>query len=71
MRYRDNSTAILLITLVVTLLSTASTDAEKLILYRLLADTSIEMPEVITMASVSFYNLFRELKPFFSLATTR
>ena len=52
-RYRDNSTALLLITLVVTMLSTASTDVEKLILYRLLADASIEMPEVITMAYVS------------------
>ncbi len=48
--FRDNSTGLLLITLIVTMLSTASTDIEKLVLYRLIADACMEMPEVVTMA---------------------
>lgn len=46
----DNSTALLLVTLIVTILGQASTDTEKLVLYRLLAEASIEMPEVVAMA---------------------
>lgn len=46
----DNSTALLLITLVVTILNTASSDAEKLVLYRFLAEASVEVPDVVSMA---------------------
>lgn len=47
--YSDNSSAIFLITLVVTALNSAPSDAERLVLYRLLADASSEMPEVLAM----------------------
>lgn len=43
----------MLITLIMTVLSTASSDVEKLVLYRLLADASTEMPEVIGMTYVA------------------
>jgi len=46
----DNSTALLLITLVVTILGQASSDTEKLVLYRLLAEASQETPEVVAMS---------------------
>jgi neurofibromin 1 len=46
----DNSTALLLVTLVVTILNTASSDAEKLVLYRFLAEASVEVPDVVSMA---------------------
>ncbi|KAK4687682.1 neurofibromin 1, partial [Tremellales sp. Uapishka_1] len=46
----DNSTALLLVTLVVTMIGSATSDVEKLILYRFLAEASIEMPEVVAMA---------------------
>ncbi|OCF79181.1 neurofibromin 1 [Kwoniella mangroviensis CBS 8886] len=47
----DNSTALLLISLVVALLNGAGgSDIEKVVLYRLLADASAEMPEVVAMA---------------------
>lgn len=46
----DNSTALLLVTLIVTILGTASTDAEKLVLYRLLAEASQDMPDVVAMS---------------------
>lgn len=46
----DNSSALLLVTLIVTILGTASTDAEKLVLYRLLADASHDIPDVIAMS---------------------
>lgn len=45
----DNSTALLLITLVVTLLHNCGSDVERLVLYRLLAEASVEMPEVLSM----------------------
>lgn len=47
---RDNSSAVLLIALVVTSLNAASTDIERVVLYRLLAAASEEMPEVLSMA---------------------
>jgi neurofibromin 1 len=40
----------LLVTLVVTILNTASSDAEKLVLYRFLAEASVEVPDVVSMA---------------------
>nr|XP_031861450.1 uncharacterized protein CI109_003054 [Kwoniella shandongensis]KAA5528522.1 hypothetical protein CI109_003054 [Kwoniella shandongensis] len=47
----DNSTAVLLISLVVALLNNpGGSDAEKVVLYRMLADASAEMPEVLAMA---------------------
>ncbi|WOO81456.1 Neurofibromin [Vanrija pseudolonga] len=46
----DNSTALLLVTLIVTMLHSASTDTERLVLYRLLAEASIEMPDVVALA---------------------
>jgi neurofibromin 1 len=46
----DNSTALLLITLVTTILQTASSDIEKTVLYRFLAEASVDMPEVVSMA---------------------
>ncbi|WRT69099.1 uncharacterized protein IL334_006083 [Kwoniella shivajii] len=47
----DNSTALLLISLVVALLNgSGGSDIEKVVLYRLLADASSEMPEVVAMA---------------------
>ena len=46
---RDNSTAVLIISLVMSMLITAGTDVEKLVLYRMLADASTEMPEVVNM----------------------
>ncbi|WVW79391.1 hypothetical protein I302_101360 [Kwoniella bestiolae CBS 10118] len=47
----DNSTALLLISLVVALLNgSGGSDTEKVVLYRLLADASAEMPEVVAMA---------------------
>lgn len=46
----DNSSAIFLVTLIVTNLNSAPSDAERLVLYRLLADASAEMPEVLSMA---------------------
>nr|XP_018259204.1 neurofibromin 1 [Kwoniella dejecticola CBS 10117]OBR81362.1 neurofibromin 1 [Kwoniella dejecticola CBS 10117] len=46
----DNSTALLLVSLVVALLSgSGGSDGEKVVLYRLLADASAEMPEVVAM----------------------
>ncbi|WWC73068.1 uncharacterized protein I206_107033 [Kwoniella pini CBS 10737] len=46
----DNSTALLLISLVVALLSgSGGSDGEKVVLYRLLADASTEIPEVVAM----------------------
>ncbi|WWC91180.1 uncharacterized protein L201_006121 [Kwoniella dendrophila CBS 6074] len=46
----DNSTALLLVSLVVALLNgSGGTDSEKVVLYRLLADASAEMPEVVAM----------------------
>jgi neurofibromin 1 len=45
----DNSTAILLMTLVVTMLGQASSDNERLVIYRLLAEASQETPEVVAM----------------------
>ncbi|WWD06786.1 hypothetical protein V865_004881 [Kwoniella europaea PYCC6329] len=47
----DNSTALLLISLVVALLNgSGGSDVEKVVLYRLLADASAEVPEVVAMA---------------------
>ncbi|KAK8844111.1 hypothetical protein IAR55_006905 [Kwoniella newhampshirensis] len=47
----DNSTAVLLTSLIVALLNNpGGSDAEKVMLYRLLADASAEMPEVLAMA---------------------
>jgi neurofibromin 1 len=46
----DNSSAIFVVTIIVTILNSAPSDAERLILYRLLADASSEMPEVLSMA---------------------
>ncbi|WVQ63868.1 uncharacterized protein L199_002024 [Kwoniella botswanensis] len=47
----DNSTALLLISLVVALLNgSGGSDVEKAVLYRLLADASAEVPEVVAMA---------------------
>ncbi|KAL7420982.1 Ras GTPase activating protein ira2 [Cryptotrichosporon argae] len=46
----DNSTGLLLVTLITTILNTAGSDAEKLVLYRLLAEASVEIPEVVAMA---------------------
>ncbi|WVF65508.1 hypothetical protein IAT40_000236 [Kwoniella sp. CBS 6097] len=47
----DNSTALLLISLIVALLNGSNgSDTDRVILYRLLADASIEMPEVLAMA---------------------
>ncbi|EIW67076.1 hypothetical protein TREMEDRAFT_69974 [Tremella mesenterica DSM 1558] len=46
---RDNSTALLLVTLVVTLLHNCGSDTERLVLYRFLADASVEMPEVVCL----------------------
>ena len=48
----DNSTALLLITLVVTLLHNCGSDVERLVLYRFLAEASMEMPEVLSMTRV-------------------
>ena len=45
----DNSTALLLIALAVTTLSFSSSESEKLILYRFLAEAAVEMPEVMAM----------------------
>ncbi|ODN95826.1 neurofibromin 1 [Cryptococcus wingfieldii CBS 7118] len=46
----DNRRAVLLISLVVALLSgSGGSDAEKVVLYRLLADASAELPEVVRM----------------------
>lgn len=50
--FSDNSTALLLITLVTTILQTASSETEKIVLYRFLAEASVEMPEVVAMAYV-------------------
>jgi len=41
---------LLLITLVTTILQTASSETEKIVLYRFLAEASVEMPEVVAMA---------------------
>ncbi|OCF40958.1 neurofibromin 1 [Kwoniella heveanensis CBS 569] len=47
----DNSTALLLVSLIVALLNgSTGSDTDRVILYRLLADASIEMPEVLAMA---------------------
>jgi neurofibromin 1 len=46
----DNSTALLLVTLIVTILNTASSETEKLVLYRFLAEASADVPEVVSMA---------------------
>ncbi|OXB36317.1 neurofibromin 1 [Cryptococcus neoformans] len=47
----DNSTALLLVSFVVSLLNgSEGSDAEKAILYKLLADASAEIPEVLAMA---------------------
>lgn len=45
----DNSTALLVISLVVTIVQTAATDAERAVLYKLLAQASTEIPEVLAM----------------------
>lgn len=46
----DNTSAIFYVMLVVTALNSAPSDAERLVLYRLLVDASSEMPEIIAMA---------------------
>ena len=46
---RDNSTALLFIALQVTILSFSSSEAEKLVLYQILAEAAVEMPEVMAM----------------------
>ncbi|KIR99934.1 neurofibromin 1 [Cryptococcus deuterogattii 2001/935-1] len=47
----DNSTALLLVSLVVSLLNgSGGSDAENVVLYKLLADASAEIPEVLAMA---------------------
>jgi neurofibromin 1 len=46
----DNSTALLLITLVVTILSNVTSDNERLVLYRFLAEATFDMPEVVALA---------------------
>lgn len=46
----DNSKVLLFVTLVVTILTNVSSDAEKLVLYRLLADASADAPDVVATA---------------------
>ncbi|ORY28775.1 hypothetical protein BCR39DRAFT_533800 [Naematelia encephala] len=46
----DNHTALLLVTFVTTVLSSASSDIERVVLYRFIADAAADMPEVISMA---------------------
>lgn len=46
----DNSTGLMLITLVVSMLNSAGDDAERLELYRFLVDAGTEMPEVLAMS---------------------
>ncbi|WVN87921.1 uncharacterized protein L203_103118 [Cryptococcus depauperatus CBS 7841] len=47
----DNSTALLLISLVVSLLSgSGGSDSEKTVLFKILADASAEIPEILSMA---------------------
>lgn len=47
---RDNSTALLLMTLATAILQSAASDNEKLVLYRFLADAASDIPEVVSMA---------------------
>jgi len=47
MPFSDNSKGLLLVTLVTSMLSMASSDAEKLVLYRLLNDAAVDIPEVL------------------------
>jgi neurofibromin 1 len=46
---RDNSSALLVVTMAITMLSTAATDAERAVLFSLLAQASTEIPEVVAM----------------------
>ncbi|CAK9779949.1 putative ras GTPase activator [Cutaneotrichosporon oleaginosum] len=46
----DNSKVLLFVTLIVTILTNVSSDAEKLVLYRLLADASMDAPDVVATA---------------------
>lgn len=48
--HSDNSFAIVLVAFILTILNSSSSDNERLILYRLLADASAELPEVFAMA---------------------
>ncbi|KAI8363872.1 hypothetical protein EDC96DRAFT_558843 [Choanephora cucurbitarum] len=45
----DNSTALLLVSLLVTLLNTSDNESEKLFLYSLLADAAVTVPEVFAL----------------------
>jgi hypothetical protein len=44
---RDNSKGLMLVTLVTSMLNLASSDAEKLVLYRLLNDAASDIPDVL------------------------
>lgn len=46
---RDNSSALLVVTMAITMLNTAATDAERAVLFSLLAQASTEIPEVVAM----------------------
>lgn len=46
----DNSTILLLMTLVTAILNNASSDSERIILYRFLAEAADETPEVVSIA---------------------
>ena len=46
---RDNSTALLFIAMQVTILNLSSSETEKMVLYQILEEAAVEMPEVMAM----------------------